>query len=438
MKKNSAQNFGKNGIFVILMSFFCYWIGTCFGGAGMSNTVIPALAEMRNFNAATMTSWCSLAGWISIPFVVIWAKLGERRGPKAVIVITLIIAAITIFLLGTATSLALWILALVISSCLASGYLYYAAPGLIANWFPTKKGLALGWASMGIICCDLLWTPYIVRAFTAFGVVLTFLAIGIAVLAIACIVLIFVKNTPEEKGCYPDNNPTPDEHRALMAQVTKQYKSDWSVVRLFKRRETWLVGIAGGMLWMGSSGPIISFFPRMTALNYDPNFISLVFQIAAIFSLFGSWLYGYIDTKIGTKKTMLIFCVVDFVCVLLMFLLAPVSRVGLVIAFIGLEACVGGIPNLIASMQTTIWGRWDYAACSKVITPIVLLILNLVFILTSFSVTTFGNWNFVYIVMLIFIVIGCILVSRIRDVMIGKTDEEILALYQAGRPSESP
>ena len=131
----------------------------------------------------------------------------------------------------------------------------------VTTGLPTKKGLALGWASMGIICCDLLWTPYIVRAFTAFGAALTFLVIGIAVLAIAFIVVIFVKNTPEEKGCYPDNNPTPDEHRTLMAQVTKQYKSDWSAVRLFKRRETWLVGIAGGMLWMGSSGPIISFFP---------------------------------------------------------------------------------------------------------------------------------------------------------------------------------
>lgn len=429
MKQKGIRIFGKNGIFVILMSFLCYWLGTCFGGAGMSNTVIPALAEMRNFNTAVMTSWCSLAGWISIPFVILWAKVGERRGPKLVIVVTLIIAAVAIFVLGTATSMALWIFALIISSCLSSGYLYYAAPGLIANWYPTKKGLALGWASMGIICCDLLWTPYIVRAFTTFGVMATFLVIGAAVLVIAVVVAIFIKNTPEEKGCFPDNNPTPDEHRELIAKVTKTYKSDWSVIRLFKRRETWLVGIAGGMLWMGSAGPIISFFPRMTALGYEAAFISLVFQIAAIFSLFGSWLYGYIDTKIGTKKTMLIFCVVDFLCVGAMFLLAPVSKIGAVVAFIGLEACVGGIPNLIASMQATIWGRWDYAAASKVITPVVMLILNMIFILTAFSVANFGNWNFVYIVMLVFIVIGCVLVSRIREEKIGKTDEEILKLY---------
>lgn len=428
-KKKSVQNFGKNGIFVILMSFFCYWIGTCFGGAGMSNTVIPALAEIRGFHAATMMSWCSLAGWISIPFVVIWAKVGERRGPKTVIVIALIIAAAAIFLLGTTKTLAVWILALVISSCLASGYLYYAAPGLIANWFPTKKGLALGWASMGIICCDLLWTPYIAKAFQAFGATTTFLVIGVIVLIIAGVVALFVKNTPEEKGCYPDNDPTSDKHRDLIARITREYQSDWSILRLLKRRETWLIGIAGGMLWFGSAGSIISFFPRMTSLGYDQTFISRVFQIAAFFSLIGSWLYGYIDSRIGTKKTLLIFCAVDFLCVGLMFLLAPVGKVWVVIAFVGLEACVGGIPNLIASMQATIWGRWDYAACSKVITPIVLLILNTVFILTSFSVTQFGNYNFVYIVMLAFIVIGCVLVSRIRTQSIGKTDEDIMAMY---------
>ena len=428
-KKKGLQNFGKKGVFVILMSFFCYWIGTCFGGAGMSNTVIPAIAEIRGFDAIAMTSWCSLAGWISIPFVVLWAKVGEKKGPKTVIVIALIIAAFTIVLLGTASTLVIWIIALVISSCLASGYLYYAAPGLIANWMPTKKGVALGWASMGIICCDLLWTPYIAKAFTAFGAMSTFLVIGIVVLVIAIVVLVFVKNTPEEAGCFPDNDPTSDEHRDLIAKITKEYKSDWSIARLFRRRETWLVGIAGGMLWMGSAGPIISFFPRMTALGYDPVFISSVFQIAAIFSLVGSWLYGYVDSKIGTKRTMLIFCVIDFVCVGVMFFMAPYGKFWVVIAFVALEACVGGIPNLIASMQATIWGRWDFAACSKAITPIVLLILNTVFILTSFSVSHFGNWSFVYTVMLIFIVLGFILVSRIRTTMIGKTDEDIMAMY---------
>ena len=102
--------FGKKGVFVIFVVFMCYFIGTCFGPAGMSNTVIPALAASRGFDAAAMMSWCSIAGWISVVFIAIFSRLGERIGSKKVMVGTLLLAAVVIAVYGAAGSLGLWTL----------------------------------------------------------------------------------------------------------------------------------------------------------------------------------------------------------------------------------------------------------------------------------------------------------------------------------------
>ena len=421
--------FGKKGVFVIFVVFMCYFIGTCFGPAGMSNTVIPALAAIRGFDAAAMMSWCSIAGWISVVFIALFSRLGERIGSKKVMVGTLLLAAVVIAVYGAAGSLGLWIVMLVASISLSSGYQYFAGPALIASWFPQKKGMALGWASMGIICCDLLWTPYIRQLIERFGPTPVFLCVGGIVLVVAIIFLIFVRNTPEEAGTFPDNCPTDLEQAKALARISREYRSSWTAGRLLRTKEVWLLGVAGGLMWMGASGPVVSFFPRLLSLGYDNAFITSVFQIAAFISLVGSWLFGFLDTKWGTKKTLQLFGVLDLIFLLIMFLLAPVGKIWVYISAAGLWACVGGIPNLIASMQATLWGRWDYPAVSKVISTIVMCFVYFSFILTAFSVSRFGSYSFVFIVMCVGMAVATVLVSLIRVRMMGKTDDEVRAQY---------
>ncbi|HBW35556.1 peptide-methionine (R)-S-oxide reductase [Desulfosporosinus sp. BICA1-9] len=58
--------------------------------------------------------------------------------------------------------------------CINSASIRFIPPGtLITNWFPTKKGLALGWATMGMPLATAVFVPLIAFLFGTLGIALT-------------------------------------------------------------------------------------------------------------------------------------------------------------------------------------------------------------------------------------------------------------------------
>lgn len=425
----SAGKFGKKGLIVIVIVFISYFFGQALGNAGIANTVVPAMVELRGLDYNTITAWMTYAGWISIPFIILWARLGEKIGPKKVGMISLACAIVGTLLFGTAASNVQLIIGLLINFISLYGFFLYFGPALIANWFPQKRGIALGWATMGLVCVDIVWTPYIAKVIYALNPTVTFVIVAICIAVFIAAVAILVKDKPEDAGAFPDNIEHPDENVQLISKIDKVYKSDWTIPKLLRHKETWIVGIIGGILWMCGSGPIVTFYARMSGFGYEDLFISTAFQSVAVFSLFGSWLYGFIDVKLGTKKAYLLCGCIVFVGVLLMFFAAPVSKVGMYIGIVCLGSSIGGAPNLLASMQTCVWGRWDFSASNKIINPIAMIILNSNFLLISLSLSKLGNYNLFFAFLLILTAIAIVMILLFKVRSLGKSDEEVMQMY---------
>ena len=218
-KNKGIWSLGAKGWYIVIIGFFCYFIGQILGGAGLSNTVVPAVAEIRGFEATAMTAWISYGSWIALPFVVIWAKVGEKIGAKKTIMISMTIAAAAFICFGCTTSFTLWCVAMVVLSVCTFAFYSYGGNALISNWFPTRKGIALGWASMGIMFSDIFWVPYITKAFGAIGLSTTSIIVGAIVLVLVAVIFFTVKEKPEEAGAYPDNEPIPNEQMKMIAQI---------------------------------------------------------------------------------------------------------------------------------------------------------------------------------------------------------------------------
>ena len=422
--------FGPKGTGIVVIGFFCYLIGQCLGNAGMSNTVVPAFVEIRGFDSTAMTSWLTIAAWIGIPFIIIWSRVAERVGMKRIIMIGLGFITVGSIIMGCSGSTVIWCVAFMINVIGYNAIFLLGGPGLVAKWFPTKKGLALGWASMGLVSADIIWTPYVGKAMYNFGPLTVFLFVAAIAVIFLIIVAIFVKEKPEDAGAYPDNIPVPLEDAALMERINTEYRSSWTFKKLLSTKETWLVAIAGGLLWLGGSGPIVTFYARMLSFGYEELFVSSVFQTVAVFSLCGSLLYGVIDTKLGTKKSFISCGVVILLGLIFMFFLAPHSKGATYIGALFLGASIGGVPNLLASMQTSIWGRWDFAASSKIITPIAMIILNCEFMIATVSLNLLGNYNLFFGVLFASVVLGIIILFVIRPRMLGSTDEQVMSQFR--------
>lgn len=420
------KTFGKKGVVIIIIALIAYFIGNSGAYPGLSNTVIPWMSESMNIDLAGMSTWSGYTGWLCAPSMYVWARLGQKKGAKFALVGNLFGAALCFICLAFVRDMTTWIISRVILNTLVAG-MSFAAPALIANWFPTKKGLALGWATMGVIVVDLVWTPNIGTPVLLFGFTPTFIAVGIIVALFASYVMVGIKETPEEAGTFPDNIEfaVKDALAEKIAYMKEHYKSDWSVARVLKNPQAWFIAVVSGLFWLTVSAPIITFYPRMALLGYETSFITPVFTISAVCSLAGSWAFGWLDTKTSPKFALVIYGVMGTLALLILTFLAPISPIGVVIGTIMAFSCVGGIPNLQASIITTIWGRWDYSAAAKVIQPVAAFILCCGPIIIGQCLALTGNYEFLYYVLIGLTIFGAVISCIINQTSLGRSQEEV-------------
>lgn len=426
------KTFGKKGVWVIFIVLLCFMLPNTVAFPGLVNTVLPILAETNGIDMAQMITLSGYIGWVGLPAMFLWGKLGAKKGAKFTVVLGICGCALSFLVLANVTSMVTWCISVAITGMLTTG-LGYSGPALIANWFPTKKGIALGWATMGVICVDLFWTPNISVPVISLGSSTTFYIGAAIILVIAVIAWFTVKDTPEEAGAFPDNieNPVKDAIGEKIAYMKANYVSEWTIGRVVKNRSVWTVAVASGLFWMAASAPIICFYARCTSFGYDPDFISTIFVACAICSLVGSWAFGILDQKINPKRALVVFGFIAVGSNLLLRYLAPLSASGVVIGAAIAFACVGGSANLQASCITSLWGRWDYSACAQFIQPVSMFFVMSSSIIMGYCLIYTGDYELYLAIMTGALIIATILICTLKLEFLGKTDEEVEAQVYA-------
>ena len=138
-------------------------------------------------------------------------------------------------------------------------------------------------------------------------------------------------------------------------------------------------------------------------MNFRPYFQML--GIAGVLAIPGSIVVGWLDVKIGTKKTGILINVLAFVAVLCCLTHVTVLHY---ISLPILAVMLGGSSNLMVSCTAAIWERYDFKNAFSVIQP-----LNSV--MTGVGITVVSACNSIdptcqlaYIIMAVMAVIGLI------------------------------
>lgn len=404
-------------LYVAILMFLCGCVNS-----GMTNTVLPMITEKNGWNFTTALSFVSYASWIGIVTAILFAQVVMKMGPKIVAVIGLFCAAITLFVFGHASSLAVLCLCIVLNRLFSTAYQTASAFTFIANWFPKKKGIALGWATMGVIFVDIIWTPTVTKAIQRWDVAIPLNVLAIIFAIVAVLGILFVKNTPEEAGAYQDNEACSDKMLELTLKQIAEYKSPWTFKKLLSTKVVWIASIGLGLYWMAALGVSSQNVPRLMSIGYERGTATAIMSIAAILALVGSYLFGVFDKRLGTKKACIIYGIVQIIGMCFLFL-QPKHVVFVWLSLGMIYACFGGIANLVPSMIATLFGRWDYPAANRVMYPIVSLIFGCCFKVIAMGLNIWGSYTAVYVIFITFTVIGLILVLFIKDTMIGAVIE---------------
>ena len=298
-------DFGTKGWGITIACFVFFYFYSFWNAA--TNTLFGLFNEMYGWQQTDMSYVITIAGWISLIAVVLFGTLGRRIGAKMVSVIGLTGSATGFAVLACARTFAIFTAGVVIFNFSMVAYATIGVGLLGSSWFPRTKGAFMGIATMGMTISSATLNPIILGfAGSSLGISGFFWVMAAIVAATVVVVFLFVRNNPEEAGAYPDNDRSVSrEELEAEFRAAQEYKktSPWTMARVLKTPQTWLIGLGTGLPMMVGAGTIALLVPTLASYGQDPMLGVVLLSSMWPIGLLGHYLIGVLDQKLGTKKT---------------------------------------------------------------------------------------------------------------------------------------
>jgi OFA family oxalate/formate antiporter-like MFS transporter len=417
-EKQSLNNFGAAGWGTILycLLMFYFYVGMINDG---TNVLAPAAAGNIGVDPGTIIQTNGFAGMLAVVGFIIVGQINRRIGARMTSGLFMIIGGIAYIICGNATSVPLYFVAMTIcaTSLMSAGYV--AGGTLVATWFPKKKGIVMGYTTMGHNLASASYVAFLTFLVAAFGTIKTAaIPMGVIAIIIGIAGILFIRNTPQERGLNPDN--VSDE--VYKAEYFTAAEDDgWTIGKLLKTKETWLVAIYTGLFQICSVGVMSQLVTRnIRDFGMSQGGALTLMTIVALVGVFGSWLIGVIDTKIGTKKTMQMFGIWYAAALIINVAAGGHTNVlfYLSIAMIGMG--IGGSANFTTSLPTSVFGRQGFDKVNSVVFPIQGFVTAWCFVINGIVTNVIGNLSVAYIIFACGAVIVTVLVSFLNEYKFNK------------------
>jgi OFA family oxalate/formate antiporter-like MFS transporter len=414
--KNSIVRFGLWGwitILYCLLMFFLY-VGMCNDGA---NITAPNVAAALNTQNGVILNMNSVAGLVGVVFFIIMGQVNRKIGPRLTSGIGCIMAGVCYILAMNAPSVAVYCVAMcfVYGGIMSAGYV--AGGTLVANWFPKKKGVVMGYTTMGHNFASAFYVQLvsILLGPTVLGTIgKAVIPIGVATVVLGILGMLVIRNTPFQRGQNPDH--VSDQVYAQEYDTDERDDGGWTTKKLLRTKELWLAAITTGAYQICSVGVMSQLVLRNVELGFEQQTALNIMTVLALGGVVGSWLIGVIDERLGTKRTMVGFGIWYAIALLLNFTAVDQATPLVYVSLFMIAMGIGGSANFTTSLPTSIFGRQGFDKVNSVIFPIQGAVTALCFAVNGIvQVITGGQIRMAYLVFAAVAVVTVLLVLTIDE-----------------------
>lgn len=413
-----VPNLGVKGWGVTLVCVMFYLFYTFWNAA--TNTLLGVFTEMYGWQTTDMSFVVTIAGWISLVAIVLFGFVGKKIGAKKVSTIGLVVSALAFAILACMNSFVMFAAGVILFYCSMVAYAIIGVGSLGSNWFPHKKGVFMGMATMGMTLGSAVLNPVILGCVPTIGISGFFWGCAAVCLVLAVIVFAFIKNNPEEAGAYPDNDRSISREQLQREfEAAEEYKknSPWTLGRVLRTPQTWLIGIGWGLPMLVGGGTIALLVPTLASFGHDPMFGVMLLSSMWPMGILGHYLIGVIDQKLGTKRATIVVVTVEALTGAMVFFFGA-SDVVCAVAVGLLMFAISGNANVCMSMTTTVFGRQDFEIAWSPI-QVIYNIFNYAGIsVMAVVAATFGQ-QFIMIAGTVLCIVGLVLIAVTSDKQIA-------------------
>ena len=420
-KQLTNSKFGPWGWSMILYAFLLYYFW-----AGLSvdalNVYPEAFAALHGWDPNVLLGFATPAGIIGVLGGIVFGRLIMKTGARNLSAVTLIVTGLIYILFGRVSSPTMFLVCLTLFTFMANAFGLIVTSTLMNNWFPRKKGIALGWATMGAPLCTATFVAILSGLFGKFGVPTGCTIVGVVVVIFGLASLVWVKDYPHDVGAYPDNIRDEGVDLKAQAEAVRSHKSAFTVSKLLRDKDMWCMALGFGLLWMVTVGIVSQFVPRMISVGNSQPTALMMLTVAAVVGLFGSYFWGWLDQKVGTKTASVVYSASYIIALLLLIFAKLPIFTYIAIVFVGLG--IGGLLNLMPSMVISVYGKYDFTAANSLVSPIASLLQKFAFLIMAVLLgVSGGDYALPYGVFIVIDVIGAALLLCVTGKCKGKQDE---------------
>ena len=234
---------------------------------------------------------------------------------------------------------------------------------LCANWFDKTRGRALGIITMAAPLNSATSVTLMTIGQKAFGLTAVFVIIAVIIGIGAVLAVIFGTTTPMKKGLTMDGV----ESEGTEKREGSEEAPTMTMKEILTKPESWLLVVAFGFL-NGIIGAVMAFFiTRMAQVGVDTSIALSVLAAASLLGIPVSYLYGWLDDKIGTMNITRIHAVI-YVIMLISLYFASASRIWLIaVVAVGMASMTGGTPHFHPATIMHVFGRKEYQNANRYI-----------------------------------------------------------------------
>ena len=343
---------------------------------GFYDTIPAGFADAMGGADSAMLLINTLCAVFSAVVGIFIGQWVERKGPKQAIIAGYIVGGINYFIFPFAgrAGLVSLIICLAVTHTAMFAYCQMTSQSLIAHWFNKKKGMALGLSAVGIpagnAVFSLIYTN-IVSSLTVDGdesiairTALWLFGTGLVVMGILSI--FWVKNSPFEVGLTPDNLPVESIGRDIKNR-------SYHFREIIRTPYVWLIIVIYGLLncaVIACVAQLMQYIIARAHLGSNTTAAGAIMSVGALAGIAGGFAISFMDQKLGTRRTTIIYCIVSVIVYLAM-AFVNVSNIVVITILCMLAFLLNGAPApLMPSMILSLFGPESFNSVSKIATPI--------------------------------------------------------------------
>ena len=381
------------------------------------NIIQAFITEDNGGWTATQTQMPMTVGnVICIILTFLYGTLFVKFGVKKPLIVVMLITAVAVLGIVAANGLdcnggassgnyGLFFISLMIVRC-GCMILQMAGFQLVANWFIKFRGQVMGIVTVGSPLFSVIGTS-VMSTFIANklgGDYRPFyVAIAIIIVVICLVVGFVVKDTPEEAGLYPDGaDHAPKSEADDSVHLT--------VGQVLKEKRAWQLIVSYGAFQFIINACMGSMAVRYMALGGTDVWLVAVkwLSMGAILGIPMSYVFGFIDDRLGSVKASIVLGCCEFIPVLCLMFQPEGGSIPLMIGWgFGVACMTGGVPTLHPCITSYVYGRREYQSANRIIMAIQ-LIPSAVAALMMVNLIQAGKATLAFGILVVIIIIGLI------------------------------